>query len=81
MIWATYHNPTRRIKEEIAAATDHIDELTAQLITIEQKAGEAVASGKTLEDQRQGLQNELAEAQRHRADAALTIDEFDKLMG
>ncbi len=81
MIWAAYHNPTRRIKEEIAAATDHIDELAAQLTAIEQKADEAVASGKTLEDQRQGLQNELAEAQRHRADAEARLAAIEQKLG
>ena len=71
----------RRIKEEIAAATDHIDELAAQLTAIEQKAGEAVASVKTLEDQQQGLQNELAEAQRHRADAEAHLAAIEQKLG
>ncbi len=42
--------------------------MAAQLIAIDQKAGEALALVKTLEDQRPGLQDELAEAQRRRAD-------------
>ncbi len=67
-------NLTRIIKEEIAAATHFaaathsIDELAAQLTAIEQKLSQAVLSVKALEEQRQGLQNELAETQRGRSD-------------
>ena len=35
------NDPAQAIKDEIAAATGHIDELTAQLADIEQKLGEA----------------------------------------
>ncbi len=66
--WQCADNPTRTIKEEIAAVTHSIDELAAQLTAIEQKLSEAITSVKMLEDQRRGLQNELAEMQRRRAD-------------
>jgi chromosome segregation ATPase len=66
--WQRANNPTRTIKEEIAAATHSIDELAAQLADVEQKLSEAVLSVKALEQQRQGLQNELAETQRGRSD-------------
>ncbi len=48
--WQRTDTPAREIKQEIAAAADHIDELTAELAAIEQKASEAVLSIKALED-------------------------------
>ena len=57
------------INKEIAAATERINELTAQLAAIEQNCGEV----QTLEEQRRNLREALAEAYYRRADAELLV--------